>query len=180
MIQRFLRPVNQASGFTLLEVLIAMTIMILAFTSIMSIQSSNMRSSAKAKRMNIIGMLARNALLQTELEIKGKKFDAIPEEKEGQFDAPYDDYRWQRKIKKVEFPELTFNAGKSEGESGGGASEKESDNTTNQLAQMVSKFLSKALREVSITVLWNSGKFEQKYSVSLYWVDLETELSLTP
>lgn len=164
-------------GFTLLEVLIAMSIMILAFTSIMSIQSSNMRSSAKAKRMNVVGMLARNALIQTELEIKGKKFEQIQESTNGQFESPYEDYRWERKVKKVEFPEINLNAGKS---SESGTPENESDPAANQMAQMVSKFLTKALREVSITILWNTGKFEQKYSVSMYWVDLDSELSLSP
>lgn len=170
---------NDSSGFTLLEVLIAMSIMVVAFTSILSIQSSNLRSSAKAKRMNIIGMLARNALIQTEIEIKGKKFSEIPEEANGKFETPYEEFTWVRKIAKVEFPTISFNGGKKEGE-GDSKGEEGSDSTTDQLAQMVSKFLSKALREVSITVIWNAGKFEQKYNVSMYWVDLDTELSISP
>jgi len=166
--------INAQSGFTLLEVMVAMSIMIVAFSSTLAIQSSNLKSSRKAKQTNIVGMLAKNQLLQTELEIKGKKFTELPDESHGQFEPPYEEYQWFRKIKKIEFPQISMAAPKSEDSKDDSTG---SDPVAEQMSQMVSKYLSNALKEITITVKWGEGKFEQKYAVSMYWVDLDTDLS---
>lgn len=66
-----------SKGFTLLEVMIALAIMLVAFSSILAIQSSSMNSALKARQIHEVSVLARNAMIMTEVEIAGKKFEEI-------------------------------------------------------------------------------------------------------
>jgi type II secretion system protein I len=77
-------------GFTLLEVLIAMAIMALALSSILSVESGSINASARAKQMNIVAMLVKNQMIKTEYEIEGKSFDEVEKEKSEAFEAPYE------------------------------------------------------------------------------------------
>jgi len=180
------RRIPPEGGFTLLEVMIAMTIMLLAFTSILAVESSSMNTSAKAKQMNIVGMLARNAMTQTEVEIQGKAFKELNEEDSAQFEEPFQDYTWVRTVKEVKFPNLAgmFQAGANaqEGGENSQAADAQEGNAAlmEQMTKLVSNFLSKALREVTITIKWKKGSGEQKYVVSMYWVDLNSDFQLQP
>lgn len=158
------------NGFTLLETMIAMTIMMIAFAAIVSVQSSSLESALRSRQMNIVGMLASNAIRMTEVETFGKPFDEIKKEETGQFDAPYEDYTWVRAIKEVKLPNLIA----------GAEAQKEKDpNDENQngalmemMGKMLTNYLSKSLREISITIQWQRGKAKQEYVVTTYWVDL--------
>lgn len=178
--------VRGQSGFTLLEVMIAMTIMLVAFASILAVESSSMNTSAKAKQMNIVGMLARNAMTQTEVEIQGKAFREINEEDSAQFEEPYQDYTWVRSVKEVKFPNLAgmFQAGAQaqEGGENSAAMDAQEGNAAlmEQMTKIVTNFLSKALREITITIKWKKGAGEQSYTVSMYWVDLNSDFQLQP
>ena len=77
------RLLGVESGFTLLEVMIALAIMLVAFSSILAIQSSAMNSALKSRQIHEVSVLARNAMLQTEVEISGKKFEEISAEHAG-------------------------------------------------------------------------------------------------
>lgn len=163
---------NQQGGFTLLEVIIAMAIMVLAFASILSVESGSINASARSKQINVVAMLAKNKMVETELELEGKTFEEVSKEAGGQFDPPYQDYGWQTTIKEIEFP--TFNM--AQGDSGGGGG---SSDMAEMMTKLVTKFFSKAVREVTVNISWKRGKGEQKFSVSTYWVDLNHEFELS-
>jgi general secretion pathway protein I len=170
-------------GFTLLEVMIALAIMMVAFSSILAIQSSSMNSALRSRQIHEVSMLARHAMAETEVEITGKKFEEISEELSGQFAEPYADYSWVRKVKEVKLPNL---AGISQAaqQAQGGASAKEDDSQSSaiveQMTKVITNFLSKAVREVTITVSWKRGTTTQKYDVAMYWVDLNSDFQLNP
>lgn len=180
------QPLIQNKGFTLLEVMIAMAIMTVAFSSILVIQSSSLNTSLKAKQQNIVSMLARNAMTQTEVKLMGKTFDEISKEENGLFEAPFQDYSWERKIKEVKFPNLQAlissngnEDGKKEDSKSGDGNDKDSA-TQDMMGSLVTNYLSKALREVQLTVKWKKGSGEQSYSVTMYWVNFETPFELQP
>lgn len=174
-----MRRLLDSRGFTLLEVMIAMTIMLVAFASILSVQSSSLNTSAKARQMNLVGMLAKSALVQTEVEMQGKAFKELGAEESGQFEEPYQEYTWERTIKEVKFPNLSaLLSSQPSGEAA--ASEDGNAAMMEQMSKLVTNFLSKALREVTITVKWRKGAGEQKYVVSMYWVDLNSDFQLSP
>lgn len=159
-------------GFTLLEVLIAIAIMVTALATIFTIEGSSLGASARAKQMNIVAMLAKNKMIETELALEGKNFDEIEKEKAAAFEAPFQDYTWRRSIQELKFPALS--AG------GGSGKNAESEGQAVELiSKLVSNYLSKALREVTVTIAWQRSGKEQTFSVSTYWVDLNHAFELS-
>lgn len=160
-------------GFTLLEVIIAMAIMVIALTSILSVESGSISASARAKQMNIVAMLAKNKMIETEYELEGKSFEEVATESSGQFTNPYQDYSWQTTIKEITFPNLAMGQASGDGSSGEGGND-----LGNMVGKLVTKFFSKAIREVTVNIIWKKGSGEQHFSVSTYWVDLNHEFEL--
>ncbi len=163
-----------SAGFTLLEVIIAMTIMVIAFSAILAIEADSIRASARAKQMNMIAMLARNLMVKTELLIEGKAFREVRPKDEGQFEAPYEDYRWRTEVKEIQFPNFAAMMPAS------GASSSNSSQSAGMslIFGKAQDFFSKAVRRVLVTVVWMNGKKEQTFSLSTFWVDLSYELQI--
>ncbi|RYZ66424.1 MAG: type II secretion system protein [Proteobacteria bacterium] len=173
---------SQSHAFTLLEVMIAMAIMLVAFASILMVERSSLNTTAKAKQMNVVGMLARNAMAMTETEITGKTFTEIQEETAGQFEPPFQDYTYVRKVKEIEFPNISalFQGGEDKDSAQAQNAEPGADAMQEQMGKVIFNYLSKAIREVTITIKWKRGAGEQNYTVAMYWVDFETPFSITP
>jgi type II secretion system protein I len=165
---------NNRSGFTLLEVLVATAIMALALTSIFTISGRSIIDEDHAKQMNIVAMLARNKMIETELDIEGKTFDEYEKDKTAPFETPFEDYSWKRTVKEIKFPNLGGGGG------GGGSSQNESeDQTSDMLSKLITNFLSKAIREVSVSIIWKRSGKDQSFTVTTYWVDLNHEFNLS-
>lgn len=192
-------------GFTLLEVLIALAIMVICFASVLSVESGAINASARAKTMNIVQMLAKNKMIETEYLMQGQIFDSVKKEDGGTFADPYQDYRWTTTVKEIDFPNITGAissatggggpdaTGGAGGAGGGGANPAATggganpavpgaDQPTTDIAQQVSRlvtqYLSQAVREVTITIYWKKGSGEQHYSISTYWVDLAHDFQI--
>jgi general secretion pathway protein I len=174
------RLLRSESAFTLLEVMIALAIMLVAFSSILAIQSSAMNSALKSRQIHEVSVLARNAMLQTEVEISGKKFDDISTELSGQFEDPYQDYTWTRKIKEVKLPNLSGISKAAQGDKAQADADEQNSAMVEQMTKVITNFLSKAVREVTITVSWKRGTTTQKYDVAMYWVDLNSDFNINP
>ena len=160
---------NEA-GFTLLEVLIALAILVMSLGTILAIEGGSINASDRSKHMNIVAMLARNEMIQTELDIEGKTFDEVDKETEGKFDAPYGDYGWKRTIKELKFPNFASLAG----------AQNDSENqVSDMLSKLFSSYMSKAMREVTVEILWKKSGQQQSVSVTTYWVDLNHEFNLS-
>jgi prepilin-type N-terminal cleavage/methylation domain-containing protein len=174
---------SNSKGFTLLEVMIAMAIMLVAFSSILMVESQSLTTSMKAKQMNVVGMLAKNSMIEAELAFTGRTFEEVKTEEQGQFKEPYQDYTWIRRVKEVEFPELPL-AKPERAEAGRAASAEEranqpQDGSVDMIARLVKKFLSGAIREIEVEVQWKRGTHTQSFVVSQYWVNLNHEFSLS-
>ncbi len=149
-------------GFTLLEVMIAMTILSIAFASILTTQSSSINLTRKSKELNIAGWLAHNKMVESEHLYEGKPFTELPSDKSESFPTPFQNYRWKLEIKELKFPDLKIPL---EG--------KESvPEPLRIFGQTISKYLSNALREMIITVTWNRGDGEMKIQLSTYLIDV--------
>jgi type II secretion system protein I len=167
-------------GFTLLEVLIAMAILVVSLASILSVESGSINATIKAKQMNIVSMLAKNLMIETEFKIKGKKFEEARKEETGVFEAPYETYSWKTTIKEIKFPEFSLpSQATAEGGTAATPAATGQNQFESQLAKLVSSYLSKAVREVTVTVLWKQPSGQQNYSVSTYWVNFENEFNIS-
>ena len=149
-----------------------MAIMVMAFAAILAVEGGSINASARAKQINIVGMLARNKMVEAEYKIEGKTFDEVKKEEQGTFEEPYQDYRWKIIVKELKFPNLAVGG---KGGAGGGGQ----DQMTGMITKLMTNFLSKAIREVSVTVLWKKGSGDQTFSLSTYWVDLNYEFKIT-
>jgi general secretion pathway protein I len=165
-------------GFTLLEVIIALAIMVLAFAAILSVESGGISAAEKTHQINIVAMLARNRMIETEYDIEGKTFDEVKKEDGGSFDPPFEDFRWTTEVKEVKFPALNF-GGAGSGDNKNAGAQPVSDLVT-LMTKLITNYLSKSVREVDVTIFWKRPSGEQKYVVSTFWVDLNHEFELTP
>lgn len=184
---QYFRALRNESGFTLLETLIAVTVMLIAFAAILGIQSNSINATIRARSVTTVAMLLKDEMVQTEYEIQGKTFDEVKKEDAGNFPAPFTDYRWTRVVKEIEFPNLDMTSGG--GSSSTGTPSNKSGNQANNsegpnemlslITKLVTQFLSKALREVTVTVYYKTGGKEMSYSATTYWVDLNHEFQLS-
>lgn len=165
--------VSDNRGFTLLEVLIAIAIMVTALATILAIEGSSLGASEKSKTMNTVAMLAKNKMIETELDIEGKTFDEIEKDKSGAFEHPFEKYQWRRSVREIKFPTLNTGGGSS-------AEDEANQQATAMISKLISTYLSKAMREVSVTIVWQRSGKDQEFTVSTYWVDLNHALELTP
>ena len=136
---------DASCGFTLLEVIIAMTIMVLAFAAILSVESNSISATTRAKEINIVTMLLRDKMVELEYQIEGKTFDEIKKEETGTFDAPYETFHWKTEVKEIKFPNMNFGGGKGTNASG----DDNGGQYAELLTKLLTKFFSKAVREIS-------------------------------
>jgi prepilin-type N-terminal cleavage/methylation domain-containing protein len=162
-----------SSGFTLLEVMIAIGILAIGIGAILVSENNSLEVTFRAKQMTTVAMLARNNLVETEREIQGKTFDETKTESFGKFDPPFAEYSWERKIKKITFPNLLK---PDSGDDGGIAS---SNAEAERVVKIATNYLSKATREMVITIKWKEKGKDQQFNVSQYWVDLNHEFNMS-
>lgn len=161
------------TGFTLIEVMIAVGILAIGIGAILVAESNSLDVTLRAKRMTTVAMLAKNALIQAEREISGKSFTEVKEDDHGTFDAPYQEYSWERKIKEITFPNIMDSKEKKDEVS-------KIDENTVRVVKIATHYLSKSTREISVKIKWIEKKEEQKYEVSQYWVDLNHAIDINP
>ncbi|MFZ9595084.1 MAG: type IV pilus modification PilV family protein [Bdellovibrionia bacterium] len=170
-------------GFTLLEVMIALAIMALGFGAILATEGASIQASTRAKEMNTVAMLARNQMVETEIKLEGKRFEEVKKEERGTFKEPFSDYSWTRVIKEVKLPNLgnllSSQPSSSSNSQNFAGSDQAKGDSTQQVFSMLSKYLEKALREITITISWSRGGKPQSFSLSTYWVNLNHEMQLT-
>jgi len=162
----------QQSGFTLIEVMIAVGILAIGFGAILVAENNSLDVTLRAKRMTTVAMLAKNAMIQAERDITGKSFTEVKEDDHGQFDAPFQEYTWERKIKEIKFPNILDQSKAKKDEVS------KVDENTERVVKIATAFLSKASREVVITIKWTERKEAQSFVFSQYWVDLNHEFDI--
>jgi prepilin-type N-terminal cleavage/methylation domain-containing protein len=166
---------NRASskGFTLIEIMIALAILSVGLVSIYTAQGNSLRASGNAERMETAALLARQIMTQKLLDVEKKMqkgvFPADKEEDTGEFDAPFDEYRWEYSARKVEIP-IGGGGGQQAAEGGGQGAEANQapESAQNSLAQMVKKKLSDTIREINVRIIWEELGEEQSIRVTTH------------
>lgn len=166
------RTPQGCEGFTLLEVLIAISIMVIGVGTVLMIESNSLEATDKARRVTTAAMLAKRTMLEAEMLFEGKPFNEVKTEESGQYSEPYETFQWTRTIKEIELPNMNPPSGGGQGSGGDSGA----DENANTMTNMITSFLSKGMREVTVTVRWPRGKGFQEMSVTQYWVDLNHEL----
>jgi prepilin-type N-terminal cleavage/methylation domain-containing protein len=173
---------SSTAGFTLLETIIALAIMVIAFASILDVEDGGIMAAERTKQMNTVAMLARNKMVEMEYYVQGKSFDEVKKDDAGTYESPYEDFHWKSEIKEIKFPNIVATiqgaAAAASGGAGTGSGQAQNNDLTDRMGKLVTNFLSKALREVTVTIFWKRTGGEGSFSVSTYWVDLNHEFEL--
>ena len=89
-------PKTSQTGFTLLEVMVAVAIIAMTFVSLLGSQSQSISIAGISRFETTAAMLAREKL--TELQLEG--FDGLSNGS-GQFDDEFADYTWRTEVREL-------------------------------------------------------------------------------
>ncbi len=97
---------RKVEGFTLLEVMVAMSIIAIAMTAVLSLQSQSISLASEAKFSTTAALLAQNKMAETEW---GNRLDLSSDS--GDFEEDFPGYTWQVKVEDVsiDLPENVSN-----------------------------------------------------------------------
>jgi general secretion pathway protein I len=90
----------RTSGFTLLEVMVAMAIIAIALTAVLGSQSQSLSLASEAKFSTTVALLAQSKMAEIEAE---KPEDLTSDS--GDFGDDYPGYRWDKSVNDVTFDE---------------------------------------------------------------------------
>ncbi len=141
-------------GFTLLEVMLALAVFGLAMTAIVGFNERGYMNEAKARRMTTAVGLASTKMTDAQLDIeKDISKGSFPEEKtdEGEFERPFEDYKWKLEVRRVELPLPPL------GDEAGAA--------TKQIMDIMKTQISDSIREIKLTISWKEMEKEKSFSV---------------
>jgi type II secretion system protein I len=165
---------NRRGGFTLLEVIVALMILVISMTAILTVQDGTINAVSRAKQISQARLLAKNQMIEAEFIFANQTFEEIEKEKSGKFEEEdFQDFTWKRIVKEVHIPDLfaiaqTLNPDKdSQNQMTGGDVER-----IQMITKKVTAFLSKSIREVTVEIGWLKGGKPQTISVSQYMINL--------
>jgi type II secretion system protein I len=95
----------KSNGFTLLEVMVAVSIMALVLVSLLGLKNRSMQDVALAEHITTATMLANAKMLDT---IKLRNFNPVEEEGEYPAGENLTEYTWKRTITQIPLPNGLF------------------------------------------------------------------------
>ncbi len=150
----------ETAGFTLIEIMVAVSILAISMTVLVSFSGNSMIRSGRAEALTIGTMLAREKMAEIEIEIaRGVEKGEFPEDKSesGEFEEPFEDYRWEMEIRRVELPAPVV------GEEGG---------VQDMVAQQLTKEIGNTVRELKLNVIWKEMGEDQSIEVVTHIVKM--------
>jgi general secretion pathway protein I len=171
-----------SSGFTLLEVMIAVAILSMTLVVLLEIVTSNLRATHHAKLTTAATLLARAKMIDLEDQILDTGFSNTDETGTGTFkEQGHPELAWDSAIERVELPTDAIQKQKDE------AHDKAQDSDSTNPMSMISGFiggmmgsfiepirlgLQESVRRVTVHVTWSeSGRPDQSIEVVQYLTD---------
>lgn len=174
------RGQRNASGFTLLEVLIALAILAISLSSLMVSQINAIAATRYARDITAAALLAEELIIELEFKHREEGWTSSDVEVEGDFsEFGYDEHEWSCTVHFIEMPE--YNQIMEAKEGADDASGKDDDNMVDGGDQafgalgmvwgMVKAAIENSIRKVDCSVTWNMGKVEQEFTIQTFWTD---------
>jgi general secretion pathway protein I len=178
-----------SSGFTLLEIMVAVAILAATLVVMLSIVTNNVRSTNHAKMTTAATFLARNKMVDIEDEILDQGFTDNEETGEGTFrDLGYPQFRWETAIERIDLPADLSTKARDEATTDKMDAKDPMSMLTGFMGGMMSGFidpirigLQESVRKVTVRVLWDEhGRRDQSFEVVQYLTDpAKLDISLT-
>jgi general secretion pathway protein I len=182
-----------SSGFTLLEVMVAMAILSAALVISLQSQTQSMRAAHAARSMTTAVLLARARLADLEHQLYEDGFSDIGAEDSGDFsDEGFPAFRWEWKVETVELPSVgeaeEASSGEAAGATAAAATEAapgagmlgaltgggEMDPATAMMAsqfELIRGVVESAVRRGTFTIFWKDRSAEQNFTLQTYFTD---------
>lgn len=180
-----LGPRRSNAGYTLMEVLVALTILAMGLTILLGTQASSARMSERANQMALAALLARSKMIDIEHELHQEGFSEMTESASGDFrDEGFRDIDWDAEIEVIEITpdaQEDFNATVYEqlfGDGEGGGSLSGSTAVSSFLPMILAQIpplindMAQRARKVTLTVTWMDGRSEMTLTVQQFVVNL--------
>ncbi|PRQ08328.1 type IV pilus modification PilV family protein [Enhygromyxa salina] len=168
------------TGFTLLEVLIAVAILAVSLSSLMGSQMNSMAATRYARDITAVALLAEQQIVELEFFHRREGWVNSDVELEGDFgEQGYDDIAWACTIHFIELPEYNQLLESKEGaDDMSGASDDNNMDAGDQafgalgmVWPMVKAAIENSIRKVDCTLTWNQGEIEQEFTIQTFWTD---------
>ncbi len=156
-------------GFTLIETVIAMVILSAGIILLANTWGGSYMRVRKTQMSTEVAALLQRKIVEIQIEYRDKPLDSIPEEREDDFGSDYPQYSWKMTSKQLEVPDLSASLTAKEG----GA-----DQTTIMIIKKLTDYISKAVKEVKISVIYKGGKKPLEFAVTTYFVDYDKDIPL--
>lgn len=160
--------IHKKTGFTLIEILVALVILTGSSIIISRIWSGNKQRVGKISDYHTISRLMEKKLTELEFEWRKTNFNSIPKEAKGDFkEEKY--FSWSLKTQPLSLPDpqvLMTLLGHTQG-------------MAVQVAQTVTQFLSTAVLEAKLTIHYKKGPLKSAYSLSTYIVDHNKDIQVS-
>lgn len=181
---------DQAKGFTLLEVMVAVAILAMSLTSLLTSQMAAMRQMRYSQQVTAAAFLAEYQLVEIEWLERREGWQTSDTEYTGSFDEQgWPDISYRCVVDFLELPEYNeMLSAKEDAEEASGAPGAD-DNLQDTGEQafsalglvwpMVKSAIENSIRKASCTVYWTDGKVEHDLTVQTFWTD-PTQLTALP
>jgi general secretion pathway protein I len=169
-----------ASGFTLLEIMVALAILSGSLVVMLSIVTNNVRATNHAKMTTAATLLARTKMADIEDEILDNGFSESDENAAGTFkDLGYPDFRWETSIERIDLPPDLAQRSRDQATTTTQDATNPMSLLTGFLGGMMSSFiepvrlgLQESVRKATVRVLWDEhGRPDRSFEVVQYLAD---------
>ncbi len=159
---------NGSRGFTLIETLVALVVTVSAGLLLANSWSSNYVRVRKTTLHNNVALLLERKAVELQAKYHGKKLDQIKEE-EGDFGKEFPEFKWKFATQPFIMPDLTESLGDKKSEM---------DPTALTVLSKLQEVMGKAILEGKITIMATVYDKIREYTVTLYFVDYESEIAV--
>jgi type II secretion system protein I len=170
-----------AGGFTLLEVMIAVAILSMSLTSLLSSQMAAMRATRYARGVSVAAFLAESKLLDLEAQLMVEGWGTDDKTFEGEFsDEGWPDIRYECLVDFIEVPDFSVlqqakqNAD-TDGSAPGGMFVAGADDQAfagmGMVWPIIKGAIEQAIRKSSCKVFWTDGALEHDFTAETFWTD---------
>ncbi len=151
---------NKHNGFTFIEVLLAITLFVIAAIVAVDLTRGSVRATQDLKEVTTATWLLKKTMTELETRIEAEGFDkACDKKKEGKFDPPHEKYTWTTNCNQIDF-KLSQTAAALANELSETKEEKSSseDQIQKIILSIASDNISKSMRELHAEIHWVQGK----------------------
>lgn len=175
------RPPSNAGGFTLLEVMIAVAILSISLTSLLSSQMTALKATRYAQGVSAAAFLAEQQLIEMEWQLRRDGWSDFDQELEGDFsEQGWDDITYKCIADKIELPEYSqiqamVDAGGSDDGSQDGVQDagEQAFGMLGMVWSIVKSAVEESIRKASCTVYWQDGAITYDVQVATFWTDMD-------